>query len=55
MCTVFSFLGGVLVLFLLIHITLKYLRIIPIFNNFIKKLINLHDKFITYIFKKGTK
>ena len=55
MCTVSSFIGGVLVLFLLIHITLKYLRIIPIFNNFIKKLIKLHNKFITYIFKKGTK
>lgn len=54
MCTIFSFLGCIIVGFLLIHITLKYLRIIPIFNNFIKKLIKLHEKFITYIFKKGT-
>lgn len=55
MCTIFSFVGGVIVVFLLIHITLKYLKIIPNFNNFMNKIIKLHDKFITYIFKKGIK
>lgn len=55
MCTIFTFIGGIIVGFLLIHITLKYLRIVPIFNNFIKKLIKLHDKFITYIFKRKVK
>ena len=55
MCTIFTFIGGVIVGFLLIHITLKYLKIIPIFNNFMNRIIKLHNKFITYIFKKGTK
>lgn len=55
MCTISTFIGGIIVGFLLIHITLKYLRIVPIFNNFIKKLIKLHDKFITYIFKRKVK
>lgn len=54
-CTLFSFIGGIIVGFLLIHITLKYLKIITIFNNFIKKLIKLHNKFIKAMFKINTK
>lgn len=55
MCTIFSYVGCIIVSFLLIHITLKYIKIIPIFNSFMNKIIKLHDKFITYIFKKGIK
>lgn len=55
MCTIFSFIGCFIMSFLLIHITLKYLGIIPIFNNFMNKIINLHDKFIKAMFKINTK
>ena len=54
-CTLLSFIGCFIMSFLLIYITLKYLGIIPIFNNFMNKITNLHYKFIEGIFKINTK
>lgn len=54
-CTLLSFIGCFIMSFLLIHITLKYLGIIPIFNNFMNKITNLYYKFIEGIFKINTK